>query len=374
MIKWGLHTADDLDHLYLEKAVEFLLRFSQTGISKWSTEHFEWKLGSVNPAGKGFLTLAIDNGKVIGTTSITKKIWWDGSIPIIVGEIGDTYVDPEYRKGGEFAETRNLSGSEFDYLRHSVFGRLVTETLSRAVGDGLDLIFGTPNQLSMPGYVRRLGFFHFDGYQNKRFVRPGLGFFKDKLPILRVIWGVFYHLERVYSKTFSRLLSLLTQFELEEISELDSEMDALWERVKSLGIIGPLRDSSYFNYRFLNNPAGNYRIWVIRKHGEIVGAFVTSLGKHQNGSNTYSLVDWLVDPRDRWVLTYAVIKMVAMTDDVSTMSFSFWASSNRIQKFLIFASGFIDKDTIPIIYNGLDPCMAKRDFILEFTLATSDNG
>ena len=52
---------------YLEQTVLFLTdEFSFSFVeSPWSKEYFKWKLGNDNPAGPGFMSVAISNEKVV---------------------------------------------------------------------------------------------------------------------------------------------------------------------------------------------------------------------------------------------------------------------------------------------------------------------
>ena len=168
---WDIIIADDLSKI--GDAAKFLQSFYPPEIDTiWSEDYFRWKLGKQNPAGAGFMTLAICDNNVVGTTTITKKRLWINGKLIIGGEIGDTYTHPDFLRQGKPAALHKLTPDPEAYLNKSIFGRLVTETISRATNAGVSIIYGTPNANSMPGYTKRLNFIEYKNYPNRNYIRP----------------------------------------------------------------------------------------------------------------------------------------------------------------------------------------------------------
>ena len=86
---WTVLANDHLDPEITQKASEFLQTFLPSESPPvWSAEHFNWKLGDANPAGPGFMTVALHDGKVIGVTTITRKRFWDGHKEVAAAESG----------------------------------------------------------------------------------------------------------------------------------------------------------------------------------------------------------------------------------------------------------------------------------------------
>jgi len=140
--KWDLAVADNLDHDTAHRIGEFISSFSSPEedlyLSNYQAEYYLWKIVQ-NPHGAGFVSLAVDKDKIVGTTTVTrKKIWFRGQW-VEGAEIGDTFTDPGYQRMGIFTE-------------------LVKSTRDRALGCGVQLIYGTPNSQSLPGYEKNCSF------------------------------------------------------------------------------------------------------------------------------------------------------------------------------------------------------------------------
>ena len=87
----------------------------------WSAEYFRWKLGAANPAGTGYLTLAVAGGKVVGTVSLTRKRLLIGGKEYHGGEVGDSYSSANMRRGGQPAELSSGDNDKNSYINKSIF-------------------------------------------------------------------------------------------------------------------------------------------------------------------------------------------------------------------------------------------------------------
>ena len=130
---WEVRSLDDLESNGLQLVSDFFNeQFPGVFYPKCTPEIFKWKLGSGNPAGAGFLTVAINNGLVIGVASGTRKILQENDELFNAIEIGDTFTHPDFRKNGKCITSMSQNASNDKYFTVSVFGRLVSETISRA--------------------------------------------------------------------------------------------------------------------------------------------------------------------------------------------------------------------------------------------------
>lgn len=373
---WQVKDVDDLDSAILDQAAQFLQPFLPVGTEDiWSADYFNWKLGDSNPAGRGFITVATHKGVIVGVTSITRKRFWDGQKEVSVAEIGDTYSHPEYRRDSHAEVPYGTGDTTDDYLNLSIFGRLVTETRTRAEKAGLSLIYGTPNGNSMPGYVKRLGFFHLETHFNRYFVRPGSAGLIQQLPVLRPFRSLIHMVERIHAKLMRRLSSGGGKLQVREIESVGPEVDDLWERLKTSQRYGLLRDGAYFRHRFLENPLGRYQLWAVQQEGRICGVFVTSTRINPDGLLTRYLADWLLDTSVKGIFRFIVASWIAANGDKTTKSFSFWGESEWTTSQKILKLGCLGKNPIPIIFSDNSEArnLEKSDRVLDFTLATSDN-
>ncbi len=160
---WEVRSLDDLDPTALQLVSDFFNEhFPGVFYPKCTPDIFTWKLGSNNPAGRGFLTVAMSNGLVVGTASGTRKVLIENNKLIEAIEIGDTFTHPNFRKSGKCITPLHPDTNEDKYFTVSIFGRLVSETITRALLNGIDFVYGTPNENSKPPYLKRLKFNEID--------------------------------------------------------------------------------------------------------------------------------------------------------------------------------------------------------------------
>jgi GNAT superfamily N-acetyltransferase len=373
---WTVRINDDLDSGITEKAARFLLSFSEDGAEPvWSADHFRWKLGDANPAGRGFMTVATCQDEVIGVTTVTRKRWWDGQREVAAAEIGDTYSHPDFRREGKADSPYTTDGTPDEYLGKSVFGRLVSETRDRAEQAGISLIYGTPNDNSMPGYVKRLRFFDYESHFNRYFMRPGTGAIVERLPFLRPLQTILYGIDRRCAKSLHRLANGSGGLQCRESSSAGEEFDDLWHRLAAESQIGPLRDARYFRHRFLENPLGNYRVHALYQAGVICGVFVTRNVTQVSGLQVCYLAEWLLDPDIDGIFRYVVGHMISEDGGPDTKTYAFWAEGDWAASQGLARLGCAGKGRVPIIFFGHPDSLGLEasHTKMHFTLATSDN-
>ncbi len=97
-------------------------------------EYWEWKHVQ-NPFGPSPALLAEANGKLIGLRVFMRWIWQTGDRSLNAARAVDTVTHPDWR------------GKQ-------VFSRLTTKLLEQCRVEGLSFVFNTPNQSSLPGYLK----------------------------------------------------------------------------------------------------------------------------------------------------------------------------------------------------------------------------
>jgi GNAT superfamily N-acetyltransferase len=96
----------------------------------WRWKHFE------NPFGKSVAMVAEDRaGQIIGLRTFMQWRFLAGNSPVRAVRAVDTVTHPDYR-------------------RYGVFSRLTSQALQRVTEDGFGLIFNTPNNQVLPGYLK----------------------------------------------------------------------------------------------------------------------------------------------------------------------------------------------------------------------------
>ena len=97
-------------------------------------EFFRWKHLD-NPFGRSFMLLAEHDGAVVGLRAFMRWSWNGPEGAIAAVRAVDTATHPSYRRMGIFSR---LTGSAVELLRN----------------EGTSLIFNTPNEKSLPGYLK----------------------------------------------------------------------------------------------------------------------------------------------------------------------------------------------------------------------------
>ena len=377
MVKtWEVRAVDDLDGSVLKKASRFLQTFLPGGVAPvWSADHFRWKLGEANPAGRGFMTLAVHDEDVIGTTTITRKRMWDGEKEVAAAEIGDTYSHPDFRREGQADVPYVSDGIRDEYLSRSVFGRLVTETRLRAEAAGISLIYGTPNDASVPGYVTRLGFFDYSSHNNRYYVRPGAGSLTSRLTLLRPMRGLMHAVDRGFARALRAQSSLFRNLEVRLNVASDDDLDGLWLRLRPNTAFGLLRDSAYFRHRFAENPLAQYEIWTVYKSGVICGVYVSRTVTRSDGFRNCFLADWLLDHSVPGIFRFVVSHFIADNYNNDIKTYAFWAEHDWAKAQGLLRLGVVARARLPIIFYDRPESrsLAASHPVLGFTLAASDN-
>jgi len=224
--------------VYQEMA-EFMSLFGPSGSLSLGPELFRWKVHE-NPSGTGRLFLERHNDKVVGSTSLTPKSLLLSGQATLGAEIGDTYTHSDFRRQG-------------------IFGRGVHTCTEFGLSQGVELIYGTPNENSLPGYEDKLDYLRCPKAKVVRLYKA-LSF--------RVIGELIS--QKVGSTCIGKLLApLYTTWEsytstrvpgsssqhvaVESLTRFPDGVDGAWGDRANFAFF-TRRDSTYLNWRFVQNP------------------------------------------------------------------------------------------------------------------------
>ena len=266
---------------------------------------FIWKLSS-NNFGFSIASIAtpLSSSEIVSTCSVTPKIFWLNGKPVLSAQIGDTYTANEFQRRG-------------------IFGDLVNSARSSAYHNGIELIYGLPNEQSFPGYIKKLGFREIDSISlskyisvlpsNKKFMNIVFSrrktVFSNK--IVRIINGLIHCLIRCLAHFQKFIVRQSIQFVVTEVSTVTPEFDILWRNTRDKMSFAQVRDANYIRLRFIESPY-SFKIFTVSKDQEMVAYFVT-LDVLQDNSNFMQktvIVDWLINPLFGRKLGFSILKAI----------------------------------------------------------------
>ena len=326
-------------------------------------EYYRWKIES-NPYTHGLIYLDKRQGDIIGSTSITpKKIAILGE-SCLSAEIGDTFTHPNYRRQG-------------------VFTRGVTSCTKYGISKGLNVIYGTPNLLSLTGYEKKLGYSQCPFAKVKYMCK-----YLNVQPLERIALRKLkkYWLSSTVAHLYFRLLSFQSWLQKKEptsseltlkilpIEEFHWDVDGLWGYSREKHIFFTIRDKTYLNWRFFANP-DKYTFLAAIENDTCLGYVVIKIS-NSHGLLIGTICDFVTweDRMDIFhpLLQRAEKKLFAM--GVHYIQVMCAEETPYFQR--LYHSGYVIRSSKPvIIFAGTE---AGKQIIMKnarwhFTFADSDN-
>jgi GNAT superfamily N-acetyltransferase len=241
---------------------------ARVGTTQLSDAEFAWWFDR-NPAGEGIVSLAVDEGEVVGVAAMSFfRTVLDGSVARLAIPV-NVATDPRYRGQG-------------------VFSTLERENEAAAADAGTPLTVTFPNGASYPIFVRRLGWI--DLPRLRLWARP-----------LRVGAVARYLLRRPGEHGGLRPADDASRpvrgLDVRPVERFGANFDDLGRRAGAASYGNHfVRDAEYFNWRYLDSPR-DYRCFSAFRDGELAGvAVVGHTFKH--GVSAGFLADLVVAPGD----------------------------------------------------------------------------
>ncbi len=355
---WQIKIADDLHQDDNENTCKFLQSFRTAEDEPvWSPEYFRWKLKD-NPAGKGFLTLAISNGKVVGTASVTSKhIWYKGSV-INSAEAGDVYTHPDFQRRGIFTATADA-------------------TRKRAQDAGYSLIYGLPNEQARPGWEKNLEFLVHTAFEliAPIYICKPPSFVKNNLPrIIRQPLSKSIELLSATSRRFWLLLGKLAGISVRQVNAIGPEYNHLWEQYREYNDFLLVRDFEHLNYRFFKHPLAKYQFYEARHKGQLCGYLVTRR-QQARGKVNCIIADWFYNTKNPFIFLSLLNTALEKNLSPDINECRAWVTHSHPDKWLFAISGFLLRGCNPIIFhkNIIGRQILNGRDKWHFTMADSDN-
>jgi hypothetical protein len=369
---WKYIDNDDLN--YIEQILIFLnTEYPNTNDNPiWSKEYFEWKIGSKNPAGKGYMSIAMIDNEVVGIATLTLKYARICDSDLIIGEMGDCYTSiSAIRKSKPFDLTAHNNDPKH-YINKSIFGRLVFELRKRAEKDGIHVIFGTPNSKAYPGWVNKLDYFEYFGTSIHNYIRPTVFFFQNRFPKFFVINTFFFLFEKVFLKIFYFSFFNINRYNIVAgIPNLD-DLERILVKIPILNGFKINKNIDYIKYRFLHHPFANYVFFSVYKNNELLGYVITRIIKSESKKNNLAIVNWIGNETE--ILKSIVIsKIIDYFKEIKIERIYTYATKNSNVSKLLNKSLFFKSSKVPIIFaNNSINQFSKNVYFQTFSLNLGD--
>jgi len=281
---------------------------ARVGTTQLSDEEFAWWFER-NPAGEGIVSLAVDDGEVVGVAAMSffrtalNGVETRLAIPVNVA------TDPRYRGQG-------------------VFSTLERENEAAAAASGSPLTVTFPNGASYPIFMSRLGWI--DLPRLRLWARP-----------LRAGAVVRYAFGRPGRRGGLRARDAMPKairgLEVRLVERFGPELDELGRRAAAAYGSHFVRDAEYFNWRYLDSPR-DYRCFGAYRVGALVGvAVVGHTFKH--GVSAGFLADLVAAPdgreETRALLSRAVAEVRGGADALVLLP-----PPSRVQRRALVGAGF----------------------------------
>ena len=323
-------------------------------------DYYKWK-HSTNPAGVGEIWVAHDREKdvVAGMTTLTPKRLHVNSQDLTGAEIGDTFTHPEYQRQG-------------------IFTALVNATREQGVERGINLIYGTPNDQSLPGYEKNCNFVQVPAPVVLNLVRPlnvgrtlkALG--KNPLLVQAASAGIRLGLALLYRVRPGGLSCLGVK--VVRTTNFPKEIDDLWKRTWGRYDLVLTRDREYLNWRFLTNP-DSYQIYVAEGQA-LMGYLVAKIGRWGPLKVGY-VADYLTTAGKDERACFADLLFAAFHDfrQEGCDIVSCWVVGGSPHEGVLRRRGFFKYQPVSIIVyrNEIGRRLAETRHRWHFTMADSDN-
>jgi hypothetical protein len=352
-MKWKPERADKSDlpliSQYFKEQFQGPARYGRADLFSWKT--FD------NPIQQGFIYL-IKNGDVIAaTTSVVPKRLILNKKQISAAEVGDTYTSPVYKREGLFAILGNACRKQ-------------------AQDEGVQVVYGCPNNLALPGYKKRANFKVTQNLNIRSLVFPLSAKLKFQnmvgwylAEVLNTLYRMF---ARIYIAAKRPAVNKMTKYLLEEVDSIPADWDIFWlKAAKKYEFIFDRSEISQ-NWRYFKNPE-KYSFITVRHQNKLIGYCVYRNVIIDQGQDTI-IADYLFLNDHEPALNLCLDQIFDNSFRGSIRSLNVWCDASS-PYFTIFKNrGLKDQNKIPVIfhcenlYREIESVKNKH-----FTIGDSDN-
>jgi hypothetical protein len=236
------------------------------------------------------------NNRIVSNVSLFPCNSWDGESQKLSGQLADTFTNKNFQGLGLFDEA-------------------VIAAINKISNKNHNIVYGFPNQFSLPGYINRMNFGKVDNgliTQIKRvssvsillklLPKPSNKILKllDKVdPIKRILSSQLYLQKKNKNTLFRQTL------------KIGKEFDDIWvSSNKGIKFLNA-RDSKFLNWRYLKNK-NKFKLYKIIHHQIFSGYIVTlEINDYEKDDlKNLWLVDWFYDAKNKDIFESQIIRFL----------------------------------------------------------------
>jgi len=318
--------------------------------------YFYWKIVA-NYIQPGIINLVKNDKIIAATTSVTPKLLFHGGEVVKAAEIGDTYTHP-------------------DYWRQGMFALLINNSRKDAEKAGISFIYGTPNELSLPGYLKKANFDTIGNINVKLLVFPVdiAAAVQRRIHLIpaRLFGAMFSIFSFLHFKARNALLSVDNSVLVEEVTQIPGDWNDFWDSAKEGYDFIVDRSTEAIVWRYLDNP-NKYRIITLRRRNSLIG-FLVFRSISDDEIRRIVVADFLALPGEENSLLGGVNHIVSQAFRSNVNQVELWCVETGPYLKVFKKRGFFARTNVTVIFyqNEVGKDLVKGTK-WHFTIGDSDN-
>jgi GNAT superfamily N-acetyltransferase len=308
---------------------------------KW----WEWQHKN-HPAGAPLIWLADSDGRLAGQYEVVRSKMNSGSDVFMASYSQDTMTHPDFRRQG-------------------IFKDLANKTYNQCKAEGIDIVFGFPNENSHPGFVNKLDWF--DVCLVPRVFKPlNIENTLKRRIRKRVFLKLVINFARLYFLIFRRSPKppKINGLKITKIKSFDDRFDDLWKRASKNYKIMVSRNSKYLNWRYVEIPHRKYAIFSAEKDGKIFGYIVLSCVEKEDFKGG-EIIDFFGD-LDGNILKNLLYKATEYFREKKVDSIYCWQPSNKLFKKIFKEYGFFHHSPTPPFIVRRNTSRFSKEYLINY--------
>lgn len=275
--KWSLRTFQNGDEYAIFELWKTVYPERQYYPERW-LEWWRW-MYTDNPCGKGKIWVAEIDGRFVGQYAIAPRMMKVGTATVTSALSLDTMTHPNYRRQG-------------------IFEMLAQQVYSEAERDGIQIVYGFPNQFSYPGFIGKLNWFHIDTL--RVMLKP-----LNWVNALRIQIGnrIILKLGSLSGTFLSAVATsgkrapIVEGLTIVQVSRFDERINSFYEKASHQYKIMLVRNKEYLNWRYVSVPNMDYIIYIAERREEFCGYIVLRC-MNMKGARVAIIFDTIAESSD----------------------------------------------------------------------------